>query len=896
MADQLVSRLQRESPPMPLYGIALLDKHKTPLLRQHKVHEEEHRGEVMKKRKDKYPQTQILRVHRPGSAPSAAARAIVKSSARLQKRRDSNKVRINAPAVPLNPQKPPDIGNERWISHQTSAAIYQYKKDDEARAAEVWMMDQAKEFVRSQPVVPLSKEQKQQQMFGIVQTPQAFNNQFINKVGLSRQKLQKAGLSLETIERVYRALFVYSHGFHEMLSEVSNNCVEKEGEKIVTKLWEIFNALLERCEGKGYKTAIAQVQSDYTQQRETVIQSYEIRMNDMGVIQSKILSDLNNKTREWEQQCEHVAWEQEQVRLRDAQIEKLSTLNEKLNADLSEAIREEEVARKREGEAMTDVRKHLANIMTLRQELSEEEGKRRLVLAECHALRNERDDAKKQLKRVNAQFASVEMQCGTLRSQVEDGEAALKREVSQRTAESQRGDALQRQLLLSREHEHQSRQKKLEMEKTIKSLEERLELATLKEGKLQESLATTNHKLVTTLETKEALEIDLTTTQGKLESAHADIEHRDQALAEAASTRLQMETEMATLKAGAIELSDELGASKLSGDNLRQDLEVARSHLRDMVSAREDLKTRLAHKVQYGNDLVQQVKLMGDKIKKIEETNKMQAEKLKFEKADRQKLEGEVLQQLQTMEKRAAACEDEVKIARTNYDSRDSLGKKLKQEKNALESRISTVIEERDSVTDEKEAFRYKAVGMSKLLSLKEDMTDILISSIERFISLGLSLVQKCQVLPWEKLHVGQCDSELETPDHPQSEDSNFATDVLCELENNHPLTVEGFSPHNNSIQEHADVLKQMKSRILHRGRKSLENQMKLGSVLERMDKELLHVQRLLARQVAHEELSRDMHLKERNRGFVSRHAKNSLEQLSEVDSDDSSEEEDVMG
>ena len=101
-----------------------------------------------------------------------------------------------------------------------------------------------------------------------------------------------------------------------------------------------------------------------------------------------------------------------------------------------------------------------------------------------------------------------------------------------------------------------------------------------------------------------------------------------------------------------------------------------------------------------------------------------------------------------------------------------------------------------------------------------------------------------------EKLHVGQCDSELETTDRPQSEDSNVAT-VLCELENTHPLNVEGFSAQNSNIQEHADVLKQMKSRLLHRGRKSLENQMKLGSVLERMDKEILHVQRLLARQVA---------------------------------------------
>ena len=189
--------------------------------------------------------------------------------------------------------KSPDIGNERWISHQTSAAIDQYKKDDEARAAEVWVMDQAKEFVRSQPVVPLSEE-KQQQMFGIVQTPQAFNNQFINKVGLSRQKLREAGLSLETIERVYRALFVYSHGFHEMLSEVSNNCRERR-RKIVTKLWEIFNALLERCEER-IQNGHCSGQSDYTQQRETVIQSYERRMNDMGVIQSKILSDLNVKT------------------------------------------------------------------------------------------------------------------------------------------------------------------------------------------------------------------------------------------------------------------------------------------------------------------------------------------------------------------------------------------------------------------------------------------------------------------------------------------------------------------------------------------------------------------------------------------------------------------------
>ena len=32
---------------------------------------------------------------------------------------------------------------------------------------------------------PSEEEEKQQQMFGIVQTPQAFNNQFINKIMIS---------------------------------------------------------------------------------------------------------------------------------------------------------------------------------------------------------------------------------------------------------------------------------------------------------------------------------------------------------------------------------------------------------------------------------------------------------------------------------------------------------------------------------------------------------------------------------------------------------------------------------------------------------------------------------------------------------------------------------------
>ena len=82
-----------------------------------------------------------------------------------------------------------------------------------------------------------------------------------------------------------------------MLDEVSNNCtnnIEDGSDKIVLKIWEVFNALLEKCEGNGYKTMIASLQHDYVTQRELIVKSYELRLKDAGIIRDKILSDLGS--------------------------------------------------------------------------------------------------------------------------------------------------------------------------------------------------------------------------------------------------------------------------------------------------------------------------------------------------------------------------------------------------------------------------------------------------------------------------------------------------------------------------------------------------------------------------------------------------------------------------
>ena len=84
-------------------------------------------------------------------------------------------------------------------------SIEQYAKADAAKAAEIWTLSEARRGADKE--VPVSANTSHERN-NIIWTAWAEQVPFAGR------------LSQKIIERVYRALYVYSQGFHEMLNEV----------------------------------------------------------------------------------------------------------------------------------------------------------------------------------------------------------------------------------------------------------------------------------------------------------------------------------------------------------------------------------------------------------------------------------------------------------------------------------------------------------------------------------------------------------------------------------------------------------------------------------------------------------------------------------------------------
>jgi hypothetical protein len=67
----------------------------------------------------------------------------------------------------------------------------------------------------------------------------------IDRYKIDRLTLVNMGIPNETIDRIYRGLFVYSVGFYELIKKTLSHT---DGNyTIVTSLWKVFAILLEYC-------------------------------------------------------------------------------------------------------------------------------------------------------------------------------------------------------------------------------------------------------------------------------------------------------------------------------------------------------------------------------------------------------------------------------------------------------------------------------------------------------------------------------------------------------------------------------------------------------------------------------------------------------------------------
>jgi hypothetical protein len=95
----------------------------------------------------------------------------------------------------------------------------------------------------------------------------------VSRYGISRLHLQQAGLNEELIDRIYRALFVYSVGFYELIGK----CLEHTNNKytIIVAIWKVYAILLEYCCRTDYQTMISRIVSENDDEKEKLRTFFE---------------------------------------------------------------------------------------------------------------------------------------------------------------------------------------------------------------------------------------------------------------------------------------------------------------------------------------------------------------------------------------------------------------------------------------------------------------------------------------------------------------------------------------------------------------------------------------------------------------------------------------------
>ena len=114
------------------------------------------------------------------------------------------------------------------------------------------------------------------------------------RYGIDRDRLKFLGVSDIMIDRLYRALFVYSVGFYELITKITkfNNKEQSESKrsKIISSVWTVYSILLEFWWKSDYRLLISQLATEYEKQKQTLKDIIE-KNNDMFLDKEAELRD-----------------------------------------------------------------------------------------------------------------------------------------------------------------------------------------------------------------------------------------------------------------------------------------------------------------------------------------------------------------------------------------------------------------------------------------------------------------------------------------------------------------------------------------------------------------------------------------------------------------------------
>ena len=97
---------------------------------------------------------------------------------------------------------------------------------------------------------------------GLILKPE--NKKPLTRYKIDSQQLQMGQIPKTEVDRIYRALFVYSLGFYEMLNKSLANSPQKNS--FQTALWKVFSILLEYCCKTNYQMLVSKIQSEHREE------------------------------------------------------------------------------------------------------------------------------------------------------------------------------------------------------------------------------------------------------------------------------------------------------------------------------------------------------------------------------------------------------------------------------------------------------------------------------------------------------------------------------------------------------------------------------------------------------------------------------------------------------
>lgn len=114
----------------------------------------------------------------------------------------------------------------------------------------------------------------------------------LSRYGVDRHSLARAGVANGDIDRLYKALFVYSLGFYQLINKTMEHVAGKY--TYVAGVWKVYSILLEYCCKVDYDMAIATVQEEKRTALDQMEAHYKAQVRDLQVKCDKALSDLEN--------------------------------------------------------------------------------------------------------------------------------------------------------------------------------------------------------------------------------------------------------------------------------------------------------------------------------------------------------------------------------------------------------------------------------------------------------------------------------------------------------------------------------------------------------------------------------------------------------------------------